>query len=103
MMDLDHCDYDLANEVMDCCERRFKVRDITERRRHGYLVHARHVAVWVIRQMTDLSLPEIGRMFDVHHTTILNSIRQVEKIPKLFDRARVLQGLVTTQLERDKL
>ena len=102
-MDLDHCDYDVANEVMDLCERRFKVRDITERRRLGYLVHARHVAVWVIRQMTDLSLPEIGRMFDAHHTTILNSIRQVEKIPKLFDRARVIQGLVTTELQKDKL
>ena len=39
------------------------------------VVHARHAAMLKVRQLTDLSLPEIGREFGRDHTTVLHGIR----------------------------
>ena len=41
---------------------------------------ARNVAMYIIREMTQLSLAEIGQQFGGrHHSTVLNSINRVEK------------------------
>ena len=39
---------------------------------------ARQVAMYLIRQMTNLSLPDIGREFARDHSTVLHSIKKVE-------------------------
>jgi len=47
------------------------------------LVIARNVAMYIIREMTQLSLAEIGQQFGGrHHSTVLNSINRVEKLMK---------------------
>ncbi len=44
---------------------------------------ARNVAMYIIREMTQLSLTEIGQQFGGrHHSTVLNSINRVEKVMK---------------------
>ncbi len=44
---------------------------------------ARNVAMYIIREMTQLSLSEIGQQFGGrHHSTVLNSINRVEKVMK---------------------
>lgn len=44
---------------------------------------ARNVAMYIIREMTQLSLSEIGQLFGGrHHSTVLNSINRVEKVMK---------------------
>ncbi len=43
---------------------------------------ARQVAMYLIRQMTNLSLPDIGREFRRDHSTVLHSIRKVEQALK---------------------
>ena len=44
------------------------------------LVNARNVAMYIIREMTQLSLVEIGQKFGGrHHSTVINSINRVEK------------------------
>ena len=44
---------------------------------------ARNVCMYIIREMTQLSLAEIGRQFGGrHHSTVLNSINRVEKMMK---------------------
>ena len=44
---------------------------------------ARNVAMYIIREMTQLSLAEIGQQFGGrHHSTVLNSINRVEKMMK---------------------
>ena len=43
---------------------------------------ARQVAMYMIRKMTNLSLPEIGREFGRDHSTVLHSIRKVESVLK---------------------
>jgi len=39
---------------------------------------ARQVAIYLIRKLTNLSLPEIGKEFGRDHSTILYAIRKVE-------------------------
>lgn len=47
------------------------------------LALARNVAMYIIREMTQLSLAEIGQQFGGrHHSTVLNSINRVEKLMK---------------------
>lgn len=44
------------------------------------IANARNVAMYIIREMTQLSLSEIGQQFGGrHHTTVLNSINRVVK------------------------
>ena len=44
------------------------------------IANARNVAMYIIREMTQLSLMEIGQQFGGrHHSTVLNSIKRVEK------------------------
>ena len=39
---------------------------------------ARQIAMYLIRKLTNLSLPDIGKEFDRDHSTVLHSIRKVE-------------------------
>lgn len=44
------------------------------------IVHPRQVAMYLIKELTQSSLPEIGRMFSgKHHTTVLHSIQKIDK------------------------
>ena len=43
------------------------------------VAEARHVAVYLIRQLTNLSLPAIGMELGKDHTTILYSVEKIEK------------------------
>ncbi|WP_187440107.1 chromosomal replication initiator protein DnaA [Candidatus Nesciobacter abundans] len=57
--------------------------DIMSSSRKKVIVKARQFAMFLCRDMTDSSLPEIGRLFGgKDHTTALYSIRQVEKLSK---------------------
>lgn len=52
---------------------------ITGDSRRRPLVEARQVAMYVARNMTDLSFPDIGRAFgDRDHTTVMHAVRKIE-------------------------
>ncbi len=55
------------------------VEDIKSKKRTSNIATARHVAVYIIKKLTDRSLPAIGKEFNRDHTTIINSIDTVEK------------------------
>ena len=55
------------------------VKDITGKRRQANIVTARHVATYILRQITDLSSIEIARYFSQDHATILSAIKNVER------------------------
>jgi chromosomal replication initiator protein len=55
------------------------VGDITGKRKQANIVIARHVATYILRQITDLSSIEIARYFSQDHSTILSAIKSVEK------------------------
>jgi chromosomal replication initiator protein len=44
------------------------------------LVHPRQIAMYLCRELTDASFPEIGRLFGgKDHTTIMHACRQIVK------------------------
>ncbi|MGK2933421.1 MAG: chromosomal replication initiator protein DnaA [Solirubrobacterales bacterium] len=52
---------------------------LVSRKRDQRTSNARHVAIYLTREMTNLSLPQIGKLYgDRDHSTILNSIDNVE-------------------------
>ena len=57
-----------------------RTTDLSSQKRHRSIVIPRHVAVYLCRQMTTLSLPDIGRHFGKrNHTTVLHSCNYIEE------------------------
>jgi chromosomal replication initiator protein len=53
--------------------------DMRSPRRAPNLVRGRQLAMYVARNQTDLSLAEIARSFERDHSTVLHSIRRIER------------------------
>ena len=65
---------------------------------------ARNVAMYLIRNMTDLSLQEIGDIFgNRHYSTVISSIKRVEKLlkedPDLGEIIRDLKSAINGKFE----
>jgi chromosomal replication initiator protein len=80
----------------------FSIADLEGPSRRQPLARARQVAMYVCRELTDLSLPKIGKLFGGRdHTTVLHGVNTVSNLittdETLFDRVTaLLQGLRTT-------
>ena len=55
------------------------VEDIRGKRRTREIAQARHVCIYIMRTVTDMSLPSIGRVFNRDHSTILSSIDTIQE------------------------
>jgi chromosomal replication initiator protein len=57
-----------------------KIGELKSRRRSKTLVHPRQIAMYLCRELTEASFPEIGRHFGgKDHTTIIHACRQIAK------------------------
>ena len=54
------------------------ISDIKGRKRNSTIIRARNIAIHLMRSSIGMSLPAIGRFFERDHTTILNSVSNVE-------------------------
>ena len=54
------------------------VDDIKSKKKTDSIANARHIAVYIIRKLTDLSLKEIGKVFGRDHSTIISSINKID-------------------------
>ncbi len=72
----------------------FSVEDLLSSSRRQPLVQARQIAMYLCRELTDLSLPKIGERFNRDHTTVLHSVEKVKRILRsdraVFDRVNQL-------------
>lgn len=57
----------------------FEEADLKGKKRTRELVWARHVAIYILRKRTDMSLPAIGNVFGRDHSTILYSSNLIER------------------------
>jgi len=61
---------------------RFQIKpsQLKEKSNTQKVVRPRQVAMYLVKELTDASLPEIGRAFGgKHHTTVIHSIRKIDK------------------------
>ncbi|MGK7344424.1 MAG: chromosomal replication initiator protein DnaA [Candidatus Nitrospinota bacterium M3_3B_026] len=80
--------YDDATRMIDirqiqkavCDYYKIKVVDLKSKNRSKKVMIPRHTAVYLAREYTNTSLPEIGRAFGGRdHTTVMHSIRKIKK------------------------
>ncbi|WHZ17057.1 MAG: Chromosomal replication initiator protein DnaA [Nitrospira sp.] len=72
-----------------------KIGDLKSRRRSKTLVHPRQIAMYLCRELTEASFPEIGRQFGgKDHTTIIHACRQIAKAKEIDSTLQTtLEGL----------
>ncbi len=71
-----------ADQIMDATSEYFglTVDDLTGQSRSRVLVNARQVAMYLCRELTDLSLPRIGQAFGGRdHTTVMHADRKIRQ------------------------
>ena len=59
-----------------------KVSDLTGTRRTKHIVQPRQMAIYLAKNLTTRSMPDIGRAFNRDHTTVIHSIRRMDKLLK---------------------
>jgi len=58
-----------------------RIQDLKMRSNAKAISYPRQIAMYVVKQLTTASLPEIGRQFGgKHHTTVLHSIHKIEAL-----------------------
>lgn len=71
--------------------------DIQSPRRAGGIDRVRQVAMWIAKECTNLSYPEIGRRMGKHHTTILHGVRKITALSQSdLAFALELHGIIAT-------
>ena len=53
--------------------------DIVGQKRNKEIAFARHVANYLIKDITEMSLPNIGQVFNRHHTTVISSVETINR------------------------
>ena len=92
-----------VEEIIKTVSRHFGVSkpDILSQRRHRSVVWPRQIGMYLAKQLTARSLPEIGRRFgNRDHTTVLHAIRKIDRElegnPRLRDELEELKKLLNT-------
>ena len=52
--------------------------DLVGKNRQRHIAHARHVAIYLSRQLIDVPFADIGKRFNRDHSTVMNSYRVIE-------------------------
>ena len=76
-----------------------KITDLVSAKRFKNITMARQVAMFLCRQLTTMSLPEIGAQFDNrNHTTVLHACRKIEEKMRIDgnmrENIRILEMLI---------
>lgn len=69
----------LANDIITATadKYQFRVQELKQLSRRKDIVKARHIAMYLCRALTDLSYPELGRLFERHHTTVIHAVDKI--------------------------
>ena len=62
-----------------------KKEELISTKRTKEIAFARHITIYIIREVTEMSLPNIGKIFNRDHSTVISSIETIER--RLFNDA----------------
>jgi chromosomal replication initiator protein len=70
-----------AQLILDETARYFglTVHDLVSKSRSRPLTTARHVAMYLVRETTGMSLPKLGELFERDHTTVMHGIAKIDR------------------------
>ena len=70
------------DSIQKAVAERFQIKQsqLKEKSNTKKVVYPRQVAMYLVKELTDASLPEIGRAFGgKHHTTVIHSVNKIEQ------------------------
>ncbi len=74
--------------------------DLKNKKRNKTLVLPRQIAMYLIRELTELSLPEIGSFFGAkHHTTILYACKKIKQELKSNSKLKLTINTLTQEIK----
>ncbi len=75
------------------------VPELLSRRRMAKIVFPRQIAIFIAKDLTVFSLPELGRRFgDLDHTTVLHAIRKIDLLVRKDAKFANKIGQIKTQI-----
>ncbi len=74
-----------------------KIKDIFSNKRTKNISYPRQISMYLIRNMTDLSLPKIGEVFERDHSTVLHAY---DKISKEIEEKEDTKNLIDSIVEK---
>ncbi|NMA96088.1 MAG: chromosomal replication initiator protein DnaA [Clostridiales bacterium] len=78
-----------------------KVEDFKSKKRHRPIAYPRQIAMYLTRELTDLSLPQIGQDFGGRdHTTVIHAYDKIEKEVKNDPQSKALIEELTKKIEK---
>ena len=91
----------LISASVVCASTGISRAEVTGDKRSRAIVQARHLAMYLARELTDISLPQIGERFGGRdHTTVLHA---VDKVGKLMHEDRDIYNLIQQLTTRIKM
>ncbi len=68
------------DEIINFVSKKFQIKkvDLLGKSRKREFIFPRNISIYLIRDLMDLSLIKIGKLFKKDHTTIMNSIKKIE-------------------------
>ncbi|MCQ2354539.1 MAG: chromosomal replication initiator protein DnaA [Clostridia bacterium] len=71
---------DLIDKIFASVYQKYNVKreDLIGPKRSKNIAEPRHITIYLVRKITDISLPSIGKIFNRDHSTILSSIEKIE-------------------------
>ncbi len=77
------------------------VDELKKPRRNKSLILPRHIAMYLLRELTSMSLPEIGNFLGAkHHTTVLYSTRKLKEILKKDKKTQTIIHNITQIIKK---
>lgn len=70
-----------VNKIFAAVTRKYHVtkEDMIGKKRSKEIAFARHVAIYLIHDVTEMSQNSIGKMFERDHTTVINSLDNIDR------------------------
>ena len=92
-----------VDKIIDFVAKAFGVSgaDIKSDKRQNNIKLARQVAMYVIKEVTSLTLQEIGKVFEKNHSTVIYSIEQIKKTMETNPEARVVATSAINEFKKD--
>jgi chromosomal replication initiator protein len=75
-----------------------RVADMTSKKRPNHIAFPRMVAMYLSRQLTDESLPQIGEAFNRNHATIMHAVSRIETRMDQDESFSAVVGTLSRQL-----
>ncbi len=71
----------IIDKVFTCIQRKYGIdkKTLIGKSRTKDVAFTRHIAIYLIREMTDMSYPSVGKIFDRNHSTVISSCETIEK------------------------